>query len=87
MPRHHQSDRPYQLCKALLPTPQTPAKKRALDSGEASRAIAELLQNLSMKLHTLHTHIGTCILQPKAYAVRLNVWLPCEQCCTTDWAI
>ena len=41
----------------------------AFDSGEASRAITRVVSNPCLRLHTLHTHIGTYILEPKAYAV------------------
>jgi diaminopimelate decarboxylase len=41
----------------------------AFDNGEASRAIMRVVSNPCLRLHTLHTHIGTYILEPKAYAV------------------
>ena len=41
----------------------------AFASGEAARAILRVVANPCLKLHTLHTHIGTFILEPKAYAV------------------
>lgn len=40
----------------------------SLESGEAGRAAARIVANPGMKLHTLHTHIGTYILDPAAYA-------------------
>jgi len=41
----------------------------SLDSGEASRAILQVLRNRKLRLHTLHSHIGTNIFVPEAYAV------------------
>lgn len=41
----------------------------ALANGEAGRAAARIVRNPKMKLHTLHTHIGTYILAPSAYRV------------------
>lgn len=41
----------------------------AFANGEAARAIRRVVANPCLKLHTLHTHIGTFILEPKAYAV------------------
>jgi diaminopimelate decarboxylase len=40
-----------------------------LASGEASRVAFRIVANENLKLHTLHTHIGTTILNPKAYTV------------------
>jgi diaminopimelate decarboxylase len=40
----------------------------ALANGEAGRAAAEVLKHPNLELLTLHTHIGTYILEPKAYA-------------------
>jgi len=39
----------------------------ALANGEALRAAARIIANPRLKLHTLHTHIGTYILTPDAY--------------------
>jgi len=39
----------------------------ALGNGEASRAAVRIVQNSKLKLHTLHSHIGTYILTPMAY--------------------
>lgn len=39
----------------------------ALANGEAERAAARVLSNPKLRLHTLHTHIGTYILAPEAY--------------------
>jgi diaminopimelate decarboxylase len=39
----------------------------ALANGEAARAAAAVMANPNLHLHTLHTHIGTYILEPKAY--------------------
>jgi diaminopimelate decarboxylase len=41
----------------------------ALASGEATRAAQRVLRNPRLRLHTLHSHIGTYVLEPKAYAV------------------
>lgn len=39
----------------------------ALANGEAARAAARVVENPHLRLHTLHTHIGTYILAPEAY--------------------
>jgi diaminopimelate decarboxylase len=41
----------------------------ALANGEASRAATRVVRNPKLRLHTLHTHIGTYILLPDAYRV------------------
>lgn len=41
----------------------------ALANGEAGRAALRVAGNPRLKLHTLHTHIGTYLLDPIAYAV------------------
>ena len=41
----------------------------SLDNGEALRAAAQVVAHPRLKLHTLHTHIGTYILAPEAYRV------------------
>ena len=41
----------------------------ALENGEAARAAERIVQNPKLRLHTLHTHIGTYILAPGAYRV------------------
>lgn len=41
----------------------------ALSNGEAGRAAERIVNNPNLKLHTLHTHIGTYILAPHAYSV------------------
>lgn len=41
----------------------------ALANGEAERAAARVAHNPHLRLHTLHTHIGTYILVPEAYRV------------------
>lgn len=38
-------------------------------NGEAARAALRVAANPRLRLHTLHTHIGTYILEPRAYAV------------------
>lgn len=38
-----------------------------LENGEAGRAAATIVRNPKLRLHTLHTHIGTYILDPRAY--------------------
>jgi diaminopimelate decarboxylase len=38
-------------------------------SGEAARAVLRVVANPHLTLHTLHSHIGTYVLEPKAYAV------------------
>lgn len=40
-----------------------------LESGEAGRVASRIVNNPKLSLHTLHTHIGTYILDPAAYAV------------------
>lgn len=39
----------------------------ALANGEAGRAAKRIINNPKLRLHTLHTHIGTYILTPNAY--------------------
>lgn len=39
----------------------------ALANGEAARAAAVIINNPKFNLHTLHSHIGTYILEPNAY--------------------
>lgn len=41
----------------------------ALANGEAERAAERIITNPKLRLHTLHTHIGTYILAPDAYRV------------------
>lgn len=41
----------------------------ALANGEAARAAARVVNNPNFNLHTLHTHIGTYVLEPNAYRV------------------
>lgn len=41
----------------------------ALANGEAERAAVRVVKNPNLRLHTLHTHIGTYILAPSAYGV------------------
>lgn len=41
----------------------------SLESGEAGRAASRIVGNPNLRLHTLHTHIGTYILDPSAYGV------------------
>jgi len=41
----------------------------SVDAGEALHAAARIIANPKLKLHTLHTHIGTYVLDPKAYGV------------------
>jgi diaminopimelate decarboxylase len=41
----------------------------ALANGEALRAASRVVNHPKLKLHTLHTHIGTYILEPGAYRV------------------
>lgn len=38
-----------------------------LENGEAGRAAATIVRNPKLRLHTLHTHIGTYILDHRAY--------------------
>lgn len=44
----------------------------ALSNGEAGRAAERVINNPNLKLHTLHTHIGTYILAPQAYNVAVK---------------
>jgi diaminopimelate decarboxylase len=39
----------------------------AVGNGEAARAVARIVRNKKLRLHTLHTHIGTYVLAPEAY--------------------
>jgi len=41
----------------------------SLENGEAGRVADRLVANPNLKLHTLHTHIGTYILDPNAYRI------------------
>ena len=41
----------------------------ALDNGEATHAILKVLANPKLRLHTLHSHIGTNIFVPEAYTI------------------
>ena len=41
----------------------------ALATGEAERAAVHVVKNPNLRLHTLHTHIGTYILAPEAYRI------------------
>ncbi|WP_428826704.1 hypothetical protein ACLIKD_00390 [Azonexus sp. IMCC34842] len=41
----------------------------SLESGEAGRVAARIVANPKLQLHTLHTHIGTYILEPAAYGI------------------
>jgi len=41
----------------------------ALNNGEAARAAERVVKNPKLKLHTLHSHIGTYILSPNAYRI------------------
>ena len=55
-----------------MDTGLTPAWSKfgfALASGEAARAVLRVIANPHLNLHTLHSHIGTYVLEPKAYAV------------------
>lgn len=55
-----------------MDTGLTPAWSKfgfSLASGEAARAVLRVIANPHLKLHTLHSHIGTYVLEPKAYAV------------------
>ncbi len=47
----------------------------ALANGEAGRAALRIVSNPRLTLHTLHTHIGTYLLDPRAYAVAANLLL------------
>jgi diaminopimelate decarboxylase len=44
----------------------------SLENGEAARAALRLAGNPRLRLHTLHTHIGTYILEPNAYRVAVT---------------
>ena len=55
-----------------MDTGLTPAWSKfgfALANGEAARAVLRVISNPHLNLHTLHSHIGTYVLEPKAYAV------------------
>lgn len=39
------------------------------ECGEAARAARRIVEHKHLRLHTLHCHIGTYVLEPKAYAV------------------
>lgn len=58
--------------RVWMDTGVTPAWSRfgfALANGEAARAAARVIANPNLRLHTLHTHLGTYILAPTAYRV------------------
>jgi diaminopimelate decarboxylase len=58
--------------RAWIDTGLTPVWSKfgfALANGEAGRAALQITDNPYLKLHTLHTHIGTWILNPRAYGV------------------
>lgn len=44
----------------------------AVENGEAARAAHRIQANPKLSLHTLHTHIGTYILDPNAYRVAVT---------------
>ena len=46
-----------------------------LASGEAHRAARRIAQNPRLRLHTLHSHIGTYMLDPEAYRVAVKFLL------------
>ena len=55
-----------------MDTGLTPAWSKfgfAFANGEATRAAQRVLRNPRLRLHTLHSHIGTFVTEPKAYAV------------------
>lgn len=47
----------------------------ALGNGEAARAAARIVRSPNLRLHTLHSHIGTYVLAPWAYAVAAQMLL------------
>ena len=58
--------------RTWMDTGLTPAWSKfgfSLASGEAARAALRVIANPRLNLHTLHSHIGTYVLEPKAYAV------------------
>jgi diaminopimelate decarboxylase len=58
--------------RVWMDTGLTPAWSKfgfALANGEAVRAVLHVIANPNLNLHTLHTHIGTYVLEPEAYAV------------------
>ncbi|MHA6264416.1 type III PLP-dependent enzyme domain-containing protein [Arenibacterium sp. CAU 1754] len=46
-----------------------------LANGEANHAARRIIENPSLKLHTLHCHIGTYLLDPEAYRVTTQAML------------
>jgi diaminopimelate decarboxylase len=44
----------------------------SVENGEAGRAAEMVMKNPNLRLHTLHTHIGTYILDPNAYRVAVT---------------
>jgi diaminopimelate decarboxylase len=44
----------------------------SVENGEAGRAAERIVKNPKLRLHTLHTHIGTYILDPNAYHVAVT---------------
>jgi diaminopimelate decarboxylase len=44
----------------------------SVENGEAGRAAQRVVKNPKLRLHTLHTHIGTYILEPNAYRVAVT---------------
>ena len=47
----------------------------SLTNGEARQAAIRLMRNPNLRLHTLHSHIGTYVLNPQAYQVATQVLL------------
>jgi diaminopimelate decarboxylase len=46
-----------------------------LSNGEAEQAALRVVRNDHLRLHTLHTHLGTYILEPRAYRVATQLLL------------
>lgn len=44
----------------------------SVENGEAGRAAERIVKNPNLRLHTLHAHIGTYILDPNAYRVAVT---------------
>jgi diaminopimelate decarboxylase len=58
--------------RTWMDTKLTPAWSKfgfSFENGEALRAAMRIMANPNLRLHTLHTHIGTYVLEPKAYGV------------------
>ncbi len=64
--------------RVMIPTGRAPTWSKfgfSATNGEAHQAALRLIRNPALRLHTLHTHIGTYVLDPEAYRVATQVLL------------